>query len=104
MNKKHIHKGGCLSCRGTEDLLSLDTILYNDFGGYTVYRNKKCFYQANQDTPEKKIWKMSRVEKYASMSPEDRWEVEVYLPLRGATWKRDKKGNWKLTKTNLGFA
>ena len=43
--KKHIHRGGCLNCPGTEDLLSLDTDFYNDLPGMVceileILRNK----------------------------------------------------------------
>ncbi len=33
-----------------------------------------------------------------------KWEVILYTPLRGATWRRNSKGQWILKETNLGFA
>lgn len=101
--KKEIHRGGCLCCPRSEDFLSLGTVLYYDFGGYTVYRNGKAFYMG-RDVPGKRIWTLDRVEKYAKLDPNSKWVVELDLPLRGATWRRNKKGQWVLIETNPGFA
>ena len=105
MTKTLEHRGGCLCCPGTRDLLSMDTELYNDFGGYTIYKNGEHFF--SEDPGEDKKWgenkKLHEIEKVAKRSPKSKWEVVLILPLRGATWTRNR-GKWILTDTNLGFA
>jgi hypothetical protein len=40
----------------------------------------------------------------ASKEPKHEWLSIVFLPLRGATYKRSDCGNWVLIETNEGFA
>ncbi len=103
--KKKLHRGGCLCCPRTEDLLPINEVLYNGFGGYTVYRNNKVFYQGPTDESTKweDYWKLSKIEKIAKKDKAS-WKVVLYTPLRGATWRRKGDKKWVLTETNLGFA
>lgn len=102
---KKIHRGGCLCCPASEDLLSLDTILYNGFGGYSVYKNNKVFYEGDPSdgVDFESYWKLRKIEKVAQKT-KGAWKVVLYTPLRGATWRRRGKNKWVLTETNLGFA
>ena len=99
------HRGGCLCCPSTEDELDLDTVLYNAFGGYTVYKDGKHFFSEDpgEDIEWDKNKTLKEIEKLAKRSPKSKWEVVLFLPLRGATWTRNK-GKWILTDTNQGFA
>ena len=94
-----------MHCPGNEDVLPLDTQLYNGFGGYTVYKNGKHFF--SEDPAVEKPWgkwkKLSYIERIAKKSPRAKWVVVLSLPLRGAMWRR-KNGRWILIETNLGFA
>jgi hypothetical protein len=98
------HRGGCLCCPQTEDILQMDTVLYNGFGGYSVNRNGKLFYQGDSNEDFDNFKTLQQIEAEAQRTPEDKWEVILNNPLRGATWERGISGHWILTKTNQGFA
>lgn len=103
--KEKSYRGGCACCPKTEDELPLDTILYNGFGGYAVYKNKEHFFSEDpaEDKPFDEYRKLSDLEDEVNSDPNARWEVILNLPLRGATWRR-KGHRWILVDTNLGFA
>lgn len=103
--KKAHHRGACPHCPRTEDELPLHTVLYNGFGGYLVYKNRKLFFCEDPavEKPWNKYKTLAYIERVASRSPRARWEVVLSLPLRGATWRR-VRGRWILTDTSLGFA
>lgn len=102
-NKKVI-RGGCLHCGGNEDVLPLDTVLYNGFGGYKVQLNGKTIYQGGCNDDWGSFKKLSDIEEIVAKESKGKWCVILNNPLRGATWTRNKKGLWVLTETNLGFA
>ncbi len=98
------HRVGCLCCPGTEDVLSMNTVLYYGFGGYTVYKNTKVFYEGKHDQEWEEYKTLEQIEIEARKSPRSKWKVVLDNPLRGATWKRNSKGEWILIETNAGFA
>lgn len=102
---KEIYRRGCLHCPGSEDLLPLSTVLYNGFGGYSVWRNGKFYFAAD---PSKDIsWdKFPRLRRFENIARKigGHWKVVLDNPLRGATWRRKEKNKWVLTETNQGFA
>lgn len=102
---KKMYRGGCACCPKTEDELPLDTVLYNAFGGYRVYKNKKLYFC--EDPAEHKAWednkKLSDLEAEVIAAPKARWQIVLDLPLRGAVWNR-KGHRWVLVSTNRGFA
>lgn len=95
----------CPHCPQTEDVLDMDTHLYNSFGGYMVLKDGLHYF--SEDPAGDKAFEdnmtLAAIEKEASKQPEYKWEVVLALPLRGATWKR-KDGVWHLAETNKGFA
>ena len=99
---KEIHRGGCLHCPGSQDVLSPDTVLYNDFGGYTVKKNGDLFYEGMAGDWES-FETLAGIEKTAKENP-GHWTVTLNSALRGATWTRNVYGEWILTETNQGFA
>ena len=104
--KKEIkpYRGGCLLCPGTEDELSMSEILYQGFGGYSVYKGNKLFYSGDPNGKWESFKSLKDIEKLAKKEPDAKWKVVLSNPLRGATWKRNKKGQWILKETNMGFA
>ncbi len=103
-NKKLEHRGGRFNCPGTEDVLQMDTVLYNGFGGYRVTKNHCLFYQGDAGGDFLSFLTLQQIEAEASKTPEDTWKVILDNPLRGATWERRIDGNWVLIETNQGFA
>lgn len=102
-----VHRGGCLHCPGTEDLLALDTVLYQGFGGYTVFKNNEVYYEGDPQGDFESFKTLQEIEDMILVNPTPEgtaWKVVLNNPLRGATWKRTKPGKWELTETNLGFA
>lgn len=93
----------CLDCPPTEQLLALDTVLYNGFGGYKVTRDGETFYQGGSDEKWEKYKKLAYIEKQAILLG-GKWKIILYTPLRGATWERKGKKKWVLIETNRGFA
>ena len=86
------------------ELLELSTVLYNGFGGYSVRKNGELFYEGGYDEDWEKFKKLRDIEKIAKKEPEANWEVELYAPLSGATWKRNSSGKWLCVERNQGFA
>lgn len=102
-NPKLAHRGGCSCCPRTEDVLSLDTVLYWEFGGYEVLKDGEVFYR--QSGPKAKT--LAEIEKKiekTNCKEGTRWLVILDRPLRGATWERKEPGRWILIDTNPGFA
>lgn len=85
------------------DELPLDEILYQGFGGYHVLRNDKVFYWAEANLQWTEFKTLADIEQEARKAPEEKWEVILNNPLRGATWQRFE-GRWLLTETNQEFA
>lgn len=86
------------------DILAMDTVLYYGFGGYTVRKNGKLFYEGDPDDKWENFKKMQEIEIEAQKEPKAKWEVELAEPLCGAIWKRRKDGVWVATEKNIGFA
>ena len=102
--EKTIYRGGCPSCPGNEDILTMDAVLYMGFGGYRVMKGAKLFYMGDSDLEWEKYKTLKDIEKSAKKEPNAKWKVILDNPLRGATWQRNKNGEWILKETNLGFA
>lgn len=86
------------------DILEMNTVLYQGFGGYTVRKNGELFYEGNSDDEWNKFKKLRHIEKEAKKDPTAKWTVELYEPLSGATWERQEDGQWVAIEKNLGFA
>jgi len=97
-------RGTSPACPGSEDKLSLDEVLYYGFGGYTVYKNSKVFYEGDPNGEWQSFKTLKQIERQVVKSPRAKWKVVLNNPLRGATWTRKGKNNWVLTGTNIGFA
>lgn len=100
---KKVFRGGCMHCPGSEDTLSMKEVLYNGFGGYAVYKNNKLYYVGEPDEKWENYKILKDIEKVAKKE-RGSWKVVLSNPLRGATWRRNKVGEWTLKETNLGFA
>lgn len=105
--KKTICRGTCPCCPQNEDILSMDEVLYNGFGGYHVMMNSELYYVGDPQGDWESFKTLADIEKEVqrinSEFPRTRWKVILNNPLRGATWTR-RKGKWVLTDTNQGFA
>ena len=101
---KEIYRGGCPACAGSEDVLTMDTVLYNGFGGYQVECDEKLFYMGDPNASFDSFKTLGEIERTAIKNPEKKWKVILNNPLRGATWERQKDVHWSLTETNRGFA
>lgn len=97
-------RGGCLCCPGNEDLLALDTVLYQGFGGFHVTRKDKIYYYPDSDLKWEEYKTLADIEKEIPKYSKLKWEVVLNNPLRGGTWTRTKSDHWVLTDSNLGFA
>ena len=86
------------------DILEMNTVLYQGFGGYTVRKNGELFYKGNSDDEWNKLKRLKHIEKEAKKDPTAKWTVELYGPLSGATWERQEDGQWVVIEKNLGFA
>lgn len=97
---------GCLNCPQTEEVLPLDEVMYNGFGGWSLLKNGEHFYSTS---PSENIeWdKYPKVKDFEKMAREDetaKWEIEMTLPLRGALYERTGRNKWELKSKNNGFA
>lgn len=103
MENKIKHGGGCGCCPKSNDVLAMDTVLYNGFGGYTVYLNDEVYFQGNPNDNFDSFPTLRKFEMIARKN-DGKWEVVLNNPLRGATWFRTAEDVWTLTETNQGFA
>jgi len=105
VRKDKIHHG-CLVCGGTEQILELDTRLYNGFGGWSVTKDGELFFQ--EDCSKDKKWEewkqMAEIEEIAAKDPDHDWRAIFELPLRGGQYQRHGDNKWVLIESNQGFA
>ena len=94
---------GCIHCPQSHDVLAMDTVLYNGFGGYRVLFNGGSYYQGDPNGEWESYPTLRRFEMEARKK-QGKWEVVLDNPLRGARWLRIGNDHWMLTKTNQGFA
>lgn len=96
-------RGGCMLCPSSEDILAMNEVLYNGFGGYSVYKNNKLYYSGDPQGEWNSFKTLKDIEKVAKKE-KGSWKVVLDSPLRGATWRRNEVGQWILKETNQGFA
>lgn len=97
------HRGSCVCCPRTNDVLAMDTVLYNGFGGYRVRFNGGLYYQGDPNGEWDGFPTLRKFEMEARRK-EGKWEVVLENPLRGAVWLRVSQDVWALVSTNQGFA
>jgi hypothetical protein len=104
MKSEKAYRGGCPHCPGTNDLLEMDTVLYNGFGGYVVMRNADVYYVGDPNDEWDNYKTLSEIEIDARKEPNETWVVKLDLPLRDAKWERRGLDKWELVESGLGFA
>ena len=104
-DKNKVHQG-CLNCGGTEQVLEMDTRLYNGFGGWSITKNSELFFE--EDCTSDKDWDewktLAEIEKTAKKEPDNDWRAIFNLPLRGGEYQRHFEEGWVLIESNRGFA
>ncbi len=99
---KHI---GCLCCDGSEDILEMETKLYNGFGGWSISKDGEQIEIENSNPDNwDELTELKDIEKLAQLEPKKKWIAFLFLPLREATYERADCGQWVLIKTGMGFA
>lgn len=95
-----------MQCPGNHDLLEMDTVLYNGFGGYRVEKDGKLFYEGDPawDADWEKYMTLQQLEKEAQKEPKADWRVILNLPLRSGEWQRHGENEWVLINSGIGFA
>jgi hypothetical protein len=94
----------CACCAQTTELLSLDTVLYDGFGGWSVTKNGQYFFQADQGKEWDETETLKDIENMIGEDNESEYLANLFTPLRGATFQRHAKNHWVLIETNEGFA
>jgi hypothetical protein len=108
---------GCFNCGVAHDLLPLSTVLYYEFGGWTITCDGQSLYPpltraSNfQDVRRHKDGSMNvpdhRLRHYERLAAKTRgrdWRATYDGPLHGETYQRQGKGRWVLVARNQGFA
>ena len=98
-----VYRGGCMHCPQSHDVLAMDTVLYNGFGGYRVLFNGGLYYQGDPNGEWETFPTLRKFEMEARKK-QGKWEVILDNPLRGARWFRIGNDHWILEETNRGFA
>ena len=98
---------GCLNCGGGEMRVAdeeitaaMDTIIYSDWGGWTITRDGDCFYQAAAAKRERRL---SHFEAIADRNPDHDWRANYHGPLRDAIYQRQGKDRWVLVASGTGW-
>lgn len=93
----------CLCCGGMESHLSLETVLCQGFGGWTVTRNGELFFMDDTDKEWEDFKKLAYIENKAKRDTAADWMAIYDGPLHGEKYQR-QRGKWVLVETNMGFA
>lgn len=94
----------CLCCETTTDILSLETKLYNGFGGWNVFKNGKIFFIDPMDAEWEDCKDLNHVESLIGEDSENEYIAHFYSPLREAIYQRHAKDVWVLIEKGPGFA
>ena len=105
LNKNKIWHG-CLNCGGTEQVLDLETRLYNEFGGWYITKDGEIYFeeQPNKSDNWESIKQLKEIEKEAREDPDHDWRAIFDLALRGGSYQRHGNDKWVLIESNKGFA
>lgn len=95
---------GCLHCGGADKILPMNTRLYSDFGGWTIYKDGQHYFDEDSDKDFNEAKPLSEIEEEAKKEPNSKWEACFIAALREADYLRNEKGEWILTRTGDGFA
>lgn len=93
-----------MQCPGNHDLLDMDEVLHNGFGGYSVMKDKKHYYSGDPNGAWESFKTLRDIERAARRDSKADWRVILDLPLRSGEWQRHGKDEWVLIKSGLGFA
>lgn len=98
------YHGGYMHCPRTEDLLPMDKVLHNGFGGYSVWKDGKHYYSGDPWGDWGSFKTLADIESEATKEPNADWRVKLDLPLRDGKWQRHGDREWVLIKSGPGFA
>jgi hypothetical protein len=94
----------CFCCGQTREILPLDTLLYDGFGGWSITKNGSFFFQEDPNKEFEDSMTLQGIEDMIGEDTENEYCANLFLPLRGATYQRHSKNNWVLIEKNDGFA
>lgn len=101
---------GRLNCGTSKVKMPMNYKLFMGFGGDTIYKDGKVFYQPEMwrdgtvGDAMKKNKSLMWVELQARKSPNSDWRLKQDNPLYDKTYQRQGKNNWVLVKKGNGFA
>lgn len=94
----------CLCCGSSAQHLSLDTVLYQGFGGWQITKNGELFFMSDGNEKDWDEFKtLAFIEEQAKNEPDADWRAICDTPLHGETYQR-QDGKWVLVEQNEGFA
>lgn len=97
------YRGGCMHCPGNHDLLEMDTVLYQGFGGWHVEKNGEIYYSGDPQAEWETFKTLAQIELEAAKEPDADWQVHLNNPLRDGVWQRHGASEWVLIKSGPGF-
>ena len=105
---ENIHHG-CLNCGGTETKLPIRTRLF--YPEWTLKKNGEfvdIIPMIPNDEPLQEAWKnlptVIKIENIAKKDPNNDWQIEMFMGLRGGSYQRHGDNNWILIESNQGYA
>lgn len=96
--------GGCLCCGGTVNILPLDSHIAAGFGAAWIEKNGETIYQDTGSDFDEEPRSLEEFEKLALEEPDLDWRAHFDLPMRSASYQRQKAGHWVLYEEGRGFA
>lgn len=95
---------GCLCCDSNhEQVLPMDTVLCNGFGGWAILKDGEYFFSDDVDKEWEDFKTLQFIENKAKRDTNHDWQAVLNTPLHGATYQR-QRGKWKLVAEDQGFA
>lgn len=95
---------GCLCCPGAEQTLSMETVLYNGFGGWAIFKNGEPFFMDESNKEWEEFETLAFIEEMAQKEPDADWRAHCDTPLHNEVYQRHGENQWHLIEQGQGFA
>lgn len=95
---------GCGNRGHRPDEFPCDGIVAVGFGTAGLFCDGELVIDGEARAMDDNFLTGAECERIAAADPDRKWEIELFGPLSGATYARQRDGRWIVTERNEGFA
>jgi len=77
--------------------------LYNNFGGWTITKNGKLFFQEVEGVEVAKSKQLKEIDELIKDDLNNDWKAVLSRPLKGEIYQRHENGRWEFIEFTNGF-